>query len=428
MKVLNNLFGKLKKSYKNRFAAFHWPLSSLAQRVAATRPDRILSDRASGKRFPIRALRYWWTRCALLQETQRRNEETIVADVGCSRGHIKRFSGDIPHAKWVGLDMNIDQSALSDCGYSQLHQCDFDEPFPLPDNSVDIIVFLHVIEHLPRPEFTIAELSRILRPGGLLLAGSPVAPCFVAKLREWQLRSRLKTGRVKPGGHINSMDLRRWKKLLQEANLGIGIMTGTFFTRWSGNPLENQAWWVRLNQLWGALLPSLGGEVYLSARKSLLPLPQTAPVPAYARLFPAWRPAWAYTCATVFLCLGLWGTMQPPLLTTCPVKELAVKHQDGNDRFYVLAHPAIDRVQPHPTVGQIEHHDEILFEHAEEAAKGIDAHFLVSRDSLPSIMASMRHLGLNTVHETTIGGHRFVLLSSENYGKQSSIPDGYRYG
>ncbi|WP_296812162.1 hypothetical protein, partial [Thiocapsa sp.] len=29
---------------------------------------------------------------------------------------------------------------------------------------------------------------------------------------------------------------------------GAQRMTGTFLARWSGNPLENHAWWVRLNQ------------------------------------------------------------------------------------------------------------------------------------------------------------------------------------
>jgi len=44
-------------------------------------------------------------------------------------------------------------------------------------------------------------------------------------------------------------------------------MPGAFLFRWSGNPLENYKWWMRLNKLWGVLFPSWGGELYLSARK-----------------------------------------------------------------------------------------------------------------------------------------------------------------
>jgi hypothetical protein len=76
------------------------------------------------------------------------------------------------------------------------------------------------------------------------------------------------------------MDCRRWRRLLEDAGMEVEILTGTFLVRWSAGPLENQAWWVRLNQLWGALFPSLGGEVYLSARKTPLTGPQTSPAPA----------------------------------------------------------------------------------------------------------------------------------------------------
>jgi hypothetical protein len=66
------------------------------------------------------------------------------------------------------------------------------------------------------------------------------------------------------------------------------MLTGTFLARWSGSPLENRAWWLRLNQFWGALFPSLGGEVYLSARK---PAEAHFPVvnPAADRVFMSWN-------------------------------------------------------------------------------------------------------------------------------------------
>lgn len=161
----------------------------------------------------------------------------------------------------------IDHDLLRKSGYAEVYECNFDRPLPLPDHSVDVVIFNHVVEHLPRPSFTMNELSRILRPGGLFLAGSPVAPLWVAKVREKQLQSRMKKGKTRAWGHINSMDCFRWQVLAKESNLHIEILTGTFLARWSGHPLENYAWWLRLNQIWGALFPSLGGEVYLAARK-----------------------------------------------------------------------------------------------------------------------------------------------------------------
>jgi SAM-dependent methyltransferase len=201
---------------------------------------------------------------------------------------MKDFTGDAIDAEWVGLDMKIDHQALESTGYHEAYECDFDKPLPLPDGSVDVAVFLHVIEHLSRSSFAMRELSRILRPGGLLLAGSPVAPGPIAWIRERQLRSRLRKGKVLPGGHINSMGCSRWKNLVKESGLDLRMLTGTFLARWSGSPLENRAWWLRLNQFWGALFPPLGGEAYLSARK---PAEADFPTahPAAGRVFMSWN-------------------------------------------------------------------------------------------------------------------------------------------
>jgi len=409
----------LKRRLASRFAVLRWPLTSLTERVAATRSDGIMNSRAATKRFPIRGLRYWWLRCAMMEEIEGRDGEVVVADVGCSRGHIKRFIGAIPNTRWLGLDWCIDEAALRECGYDEMHQCDFDASLPLADNSVDIVVFSHVIEHLPRPDFTVGELSRILRPGGMLLAGSPVAPSLIAMVREWQLRRRLSKGRIKPGGHINSMDPGRWNRLLHAQDMRVEMMTGTFLARWSGNPLENRAWWVRLNQLWGALFPAWGGEIYLSARKAVTSHRETGLTSAKSTAQPIiMLPKWAGVAAGILLCFGIWGTHFGLMPKSCPVHELAQSHQDGNDRFYVMAHPAITGVKPHANIEIISHHRKIAVEHEEEAAKGIDAHFVVSIDVLAQLQDIISRRGLRVIHEVEISGHRFALLSSEIYGQQ----------
>lgn len=430
MKMRQKLLNKIRKFVRERFEALRWPLSSLPERVAGTRSEGIINSRAAGKRFPIRALRYWWVRCALLQEIRERNKETIVADAGCSRGNIRRFVGEIPNVKWVGLDWKIDDASLRECGYSKTYQCDFDEPLPLPDRSVDVIVFLHVIEHLPRPDFTVSEFSRVLRPGGLVLAGSPVAPAFIAKAREWQLRVRMKKGKSKPGGHINSMDCVRWKRLLGDAGMDVEMLTGTFLARWSGNPLENQAWWVRLNQLWGAMFPPLGGEVYLAGRKPHFPRPERVPCAAATsnalrwrirQVFSsavkatgwAWKTGWGRTCAILLLGVGLWGSWLCLTTEACPIQELAEAYQDGNDKFYVLSHPAIGRLNPHPKIEKLKHYKDILSEQKENESKGTDTFLLVSVDSMQIMKRYIPQLNMYNVKKTNINGHLFYLISDE---------------
>lgn len=44
---------------------------------------------------------------------------------------------------------------------------------PFPEESFDAVVLFHVLEHLERPVETLEEISRVLRPGGLLLVQVP---------------------------------------------------------------------------------------------------------------------------------------------------------------------------------------------------------------------------------------------------------------
>ena len=46
-------------------------------------------------------------------------------------------------------------------------------PYPFPDNTFGLIEAVHVLEHLDRPFSVMAELHRILKPGGLLIIKVP---------------------------------------------------------------------------------------------------------------------------------------------------------------------------------------------------------------------------------------------------------------
>ena len=43
----------------------------------------------------------------------------------------------------------------------------------LPSGSADVVVMLHVIEHLPSPVDTLIEIRRVLRPGGMAVIETP---------------------------------------------------------------------------------------------------------------------------------------------------------------------------------------------------------------------------------------------------------------
>lgn len=63
-----------------------------------------------------------------------------------------------------------------DAAHVQLRQFDVTQPLPLASASVSVLHCSEVIEHLPDVDRFLAELSRLLTPGGLLLLTTPNEP------------------------------------------------------------------------------------------------------------------------------------------------------------------------------------------------------------------------------------------------------------
>jgi len=99
-------------------------------------------------------------------------ENKKVLDMGCRDGILTRHF--IEKNEVTGLD--IDKQALEACRENlniETKWADFSLQIPIPTSSFDVVVAGEVIEHLPYPEITIAEIYRILKPEGLFIGSVP---------------------------------------------------------------------------------------------------------------------------------------------------------------------------------------------------------------------------------------------------------------
>jgi len=122
---------------------------------------------------------YW------LQMTQASSSASpVVLDIGCGRGTLLRELGRLGcscHGVERG-DFPLDEHLENVQFYKQdLATIDF------ADNSFDIVVIWHVLEHLNDPAQTIRIIHRILRPGGLLVLAVPNFGSIQARVfgRHW---------------------------------------------------------------------------------------------------------------------------------------------------------------------------------------------------------------------------------------------------
>jgi len=94
-----------------------------------------------------------------------------VCDVGCGyRGRLL-FTFSEYFTKGYGFDVAVDTTLNNN--KVTLQAADLNQHIPLPDNSVDVVTSLAVLEHLSDRTQHLREIYRILKPGGKSLLTTP---------------------------------------------------------------------------------------------------------------------------------------------------------------------------------------------------------------------------------------------------------------
>jgi ubiquinone/menaquinone biosynthesis C-methylase UbiE len=157
---------------------------------------------------------YWWSNRFYAQLVRRYGpSHGKVFEIGCGLGHLLGWLTN--RYQVYGTDINAWALAQAHVNVPQGHFAllSAENLGAFPDGAFQVVVAKHVVEHLQDPGQAIAELSRVLAPGGMLLMSTPNldSPMRSIKKDNW-------IGYKDPT-HISLLPPAEWIRLLKTGHI-----------------------------------------------------------------------------------------------------------------------------------------------------------------------------------------------------------------
>lgn len=153
--------------------------------------------------------------------------DSSIVDTACSEA--RNHDSPAPHAE--GSFGQRSDDADGSLGHAVVADA---AALPYPDASFDRIIAAEVLEHIDDDERAIAELARVLRPGGTIAV---TVPARAAERVCWALSADYHAPAV-PGGHVRIYSSEELRAKLSAAGLEVSDSHGA-------HGLHTPYWWLR---------------------------------------------------------------------------------------------------------------------------------------------------------------------------------------
>ena len=224
----------------------------------------------SDRSYRLRLARYPALAQTIAGFAQTRPGRLRLLDAGVGRGRTRRYLAAQAAAQRIdfhGFDLHADLVVrCHDAAAWRLVRADITRPLPYRDASFDVGVCEQVLEHVDDPGAALREIARVLRPGGLFVAGVPTFPPGVASLRDL-VAPWFHSVSDREHGHVRTFTRSAAVRMVRDTG-AFDVREVRGFRSFSGGVLgflEDFRWWWRVNAAFGRALPSFCAEVQVVA-------------------------------------------------------------------------------------------------------------------------------------------------------------------
>lgn len=153
------------------------------------------------------------------------NKNSRILDIGCAMGGLIKFLGGKGFKNLYGIDLIKEYVDLTNDKNISVGSV-YDIPFE--DDSFDVIVLDHILEHLTELKVVFEEIKRVLTDDGILVIGLPDASGYNNMIFWFTIRE-----------HVQHFDLKHLKLLLDNCGFDLNSFKKTTMAIDETNTIEN---------------------------------------------------------------------------------------------------------------------------------------------------------------------------------------------